>query len=190
MKKQRMQLIILLAALVLLVVGLFGLKKYNQIQEETPEEEIKEVVVDITTEDVIALSYEYEGETYSFEKEDETWYATNDHSLNIDQDTIGYILRNTAPLEATETIENVTDMEQYGLVTDMRMFSFSTITDTYTFYIGDLNSMASAYYICKPSDNKIYMVDSLIVNSFNYTWEDLILVEEVEETFDTETVAE
>lgn len=178
MKKQRMQLIILLAALVLLVVGLFGLKKYNQSQEETPAEENKEVVVDITTEDVTAFSYEYAGGTYSFEKEDGTWYAVGDHSLNIDQDTIAYILRNIAPLKVAETIENVSDMEQYGLATDMRMFSFSTATDTYIFYIGDLNSMASAYYICKPSDNKIYMVDSLIVNSFNYTLEDLIVVEE------------
>lgn len=190
MKKQRMQLIILLAALVLLVVGLFGLKKYNQSQEETPAEENKEVVVDITTEDVTDFSYEYAGETYSFEKVDETWYAANDHSLNIDQDTIAFILRNIAPLEATEIIENVTDMEQYGLATDMRMFSFSTTSETYTFYIGDLNSMASAYYICKPSDNKIYMVDSLIVNSFNYTWEDLIVVEEVEETTSTEETTE
>ena len=186
MKKQRMQLIILLAVLVLLVVGLFGLKKYNQMQEEAPEEAIKEVIVDITAEDITALSYEYEGQTYSFEKEEDTWYALGDYSLNIDQDTIAFILGNIAPLEATETIENVTDMEQYGLATDMRMFSLSSATDVYTFYIGDFNSMASAYYICKPSDNKIYMVDSLIVNSFNYTLEDLVVVEEMVETAQTQ----
>lgn len=183
MKKQKFQLIVLLAALVLLVAGLFGLKQYNQTQEETSEEESAEVLVDITTEDVTAFSYEYEGETYSFEKEDDTWYAVDDHSLNIDQDTIAYILRNIAPLEIMETIEDVTDMEQYGLETDIRMFSLSTASEEYTFYIGDNNSMAGAYYICKPSDTKIYMVDSLIVNSFRYTWDDLMVVEE--ETVET-----
>lgn len=68
----------------------------------------------MNSDDITSFSYVYEGETYAFEKKDETWYYTDDHSLNLNQERIKAMILKVAPLKADQVIENVTDMSQYG----------------------------------------------------------------------------
>lgn len=182
MKKQKTQLLALLFVLLLLVAGWAGLKKYNQIQENAVAKDEGERIVDITSQEVTGFFYEKDGEEYAFEKQEEVWCAVANPEYSIDQSTISYILKNLVPFVAVETIENVTDMEQYGLTGEGMKFGISTETETYTFCVGDKNELAGAYYVCAPSDNTVYMVDSAVVNGFRYTWEDLIQEEESIET--------
>lgn len=171
-------MLVLVLALALLVAAFFGLKQYNKTQSEKGEEETGEVVVDIDKDDVIKLTYDYEGETYTFEKVDDTWYYAEDHSQKITQFLIGNMTSMVAPLKAEQIIENVTDMSQFGLAEPSRTISFETADASYIFEVGDLNSVSKVYYLRQPSETTVYAVQSGVVSIFNKTLEDVVMPEE------------
>lgn len=174
MKKQRNQLLFLVVVMAVLAAGFFALKYYNKKQSEKPEEVIGDVVFDVGEEDILKITYEYSGETNSFEKIDDTWYYTEDHSLDINQYNITSMAEKCAILEVEQTIENVTDMSQYGLDTDARTICFETAEKSYTFKIGDNNAITDIYYIRGFEDSTVYAVSSSIVTVFNYTLDDVV----------------
>lgn len=175
MKKQRIQLLLLLAVLAVLAGGFFGLKQYNKMQAEKPEEVDDTIMlVDISEKNVIRFAYDYEGETYTFEKEDDIWYYTEDRSLDIIQYRMTSMLSNVAPLQVSDVIENVTDMTQYGLKEPSRVIQYETASQSHIFYVGDYNSLADVYYICAPSGTTVYTVSTQVVNGFNYTLDELV----------------
>lgn len=175
MKKQRIQLVLLLAVLAVLAGGFLGLKQYNKMQAEKPEEvDDMVMLVDISAENVIRFAYDYEGETYTFEKEDDIWYYTEDRSLDINQYRMTSMLSNVAPLQVSNVIENVTDMTQYGLKEPSRTIQYETASQSHIFYVGDYNSLADVYYICAPSGTTVYTVSAQVVNGFNYTLDELV----------------
>lgn len=180
MKKQQKQFIILLVILVALAAGFFGLKKYNQLQSEKPEEDEDITVVSLDRDSIVRFAYDNEGETYAFEKEGNTWYYTEDHSLTLNQNRITAMLMKVCPLTASQAIENVTDMTQYGLDQPVKTIQYETENESVILYVGDYNSVAKIHYLCKPSETTVYTVDGQSVNIFDNTLEDLI--EEPEET--------
>ena len=185
MKKQQKQLIILLVVLVALAAGFFGLKQYNQLQSEKPEEDEDITVVNLDRDSIVRFSYDNEGETYAFEKEGDTWYYTEDHSLTLNQNRITAMLAKVCPLTASQAIENVTDMTQYGLDQPAKTIQYETENESVILYVGDYNSVAKIHYLCKPSETTVYTVDGQSVNIFDNTLEDLI-----EEPDETEAVDE
>ena len=186
MKRQRAQLLILVVVLCALAAAFFGIRQYNKLQAQKPAEEEESIfVIDALKEDVTAFSYDYEGEIYSFEKEDETWYAAEDHSLNIKQTRMTSMLGGVMPLTATQIIENVTDLEQYGLVTRQKTITLETEGASYILYVGDKNELTSSYYVSLPSTDIVYVVSSSAINRFNYALEDLIEEEEESSTIES-----
>ena len=180
MEKQSKHLLILLLVLVVLAAAVLGLRHYNNTaQNETEEEETGEVIVDVSEDDVVRLTYDYEGVSYAFEKEDDTWYYADDHSISITQYKITNMIAKVAPLTAQQVIENVTNMTQYGLEDPERTISFETEGASYIFAVGDYNSVSGVYYICKPSENTVYAVSSSVVSIFDKSLEDV--TEETEE---------
>lgn len=190
MKKQSKQLLILLGVLVVLAAAFFGLKQYNKVQseKETEAADADEIVVDEAEEDIIRLTYDYEGETYSFEKEEDTWYYTEDRSVSIAQSFIRNLVYAVAPLEAEQKIENVTDMSQYGLGDSERTIQFETAGTSYIFEIGNYNDVTDVYYISKLSENTVYAVQQGTITVFDKTLEDLIADTETESESAEETV--
>ena len=88
MKKQPKQFFLLLVALVVLVGGYFGLRAYNKASDEKAEQALEEAAVtmiDAKLEAVAAFSYDHNGETYTYEKENGIWYYAPDHSLKLQQ---------------------------------------------------------------------------------------------------------
>lgn len=179
MKKQRRQMFLLLVILIVLLGSFFGLKQYSKMQSELPDEE-ENIIVDMNRDEIIRFSYDYEGETYEFVKEGDTWYYAEDKSLNIKQTDIRLKLMKVEPLTAERVIEDVTDMSQYGLEKPSKTLYFETVDESVMLYVGDYNSVSKVYYICEPSENTVYTVSSPNVTVFNYALEDLI--EEEEET--------
>ena len=146
-------------------------------------------MLDVNSDDITSFSYVYEGETYAFEKKDETWYYTDDHSLNLNQERIKAMILKVAPLKADQVIENVTDMSQYGLADPERTIQYETADRSVIINVGNLNSMTSQYYIAFPSEMKVYVVATNVVTGFNYTLDDLVeeITEETESIEATET---
>ena len=192
MKKKQRQMIGMLLALVVLAAAFLGIRQYNKNASSTTSttEDTQETVLDVNSDDITSFSYVYEGETYSFEKEDDTWYYADDHSLNLKQERIKAMLLKVAPLKVNQVIENVTDMSQYGLTNPERTIQYETADRSVIINVGNLNSMTSQYYIAFPFEMTVYAVTTNVVTGFNYTLDDL-----VEETVETEgetseTVAE
>ena len=180
----------MLLALVVLTAAFLGIRQYNKNASSAASttEDTQETVLDVNSDDITSFSYVYEGETYAFEKEDETWYYTDDHSLNLNQDRIKAMILKVAPLKADQVIGNVTDMSQYGLADPDRTIQYETADRSVIINVGNLNSMTSQYYIAFPSEMKVYVVATNVVTGFNYTLEDLVEeTTEATETAETET---
>ena len=190
MKKKQRQMIGMLLALVVLAAAFLGIRQYNKNASSATSttEDIQETVLDVNSDDITSFSYVYEGETYAFEKKDETWYYTDDHSLNLNQERIKAMILKVAPLKADQVIENVTDMSQYGLADPERTIQYETADRSVIINVGNLNSMTSQYYIAFPSEMKVYVVATNVVTGFNYTLDDLVEeTTEATETAETET---
>ena len=190
MKKKQRQMIGMLLALVVLAAAFLGIRQYNKNASSATSttEDTQETVLDVNSDDITSFSYVYEGETYAFEKKDETWYYTDDHSLNLNQERIKAMILKVAPLKADQVIENVTDMSQYGLANPERTIQYETADRSVIINVGNLNSMTSQYYIAFPSEMKVYVVATNVVTGFNYTLEDLVEeTTEATETAETET---
>lgn len=190
MKKKQRQMIGMLLALVVLAAVFLGIRQYNKniASATSTTEDTQETVLDVNSDDITSFRYVYEGETYAFEKKDETWYYTDDHSLNLNQDRIKAMILKVAPLKADQVIGNVTDMSQYGLADPDRTIQYETADRSVIINVGNLNSMTSQYYIAFPSEMKVYVVATNVVTGFNYTLEDLVEeTTEATETAETET---
>lgn len=180
----------MLLALVVLAAAFLGIRQYNKNASSAASttEDTQETVLDVNSDDITNFRYVYEGETYAFEKKDETWYYTDDHSLNLNQERIKAMILKVAPLKADQVIENVTDMSQYGLADPERTIQYETADRSVIINVGNLNSMTSQYYIAFPSEMKVYVVATNVVTGFNYTLEDLVEeTTEATETAETET---
>ena len=180
----------MLLALVVLAAAFLGIRQYNKNASSATSttEDTQETVLDVNSNDITSFRYVYEGETYAFEKKDETWYYTDDHSLNLNQERIKAMILKVAPLKADQVIENVTDMSQYGLADPERTIQYETADRSVIINVGNLNSMTSQYYIAFPSEMKVYVVATNVVTGFNYTLDDLVEeTTEATETAETET---
>ena len=190
MKKKQRQMIGMLLALVVLAAAFLGIRQYNKNASSATSttEDTQETVLDVNSDDITSFRYVYEGETYAFEKKDETWYYTDDHSLNLNQERIKAMILKVAPLKADQVIENMTDMSQYGLADPERTIQYETADRSVIINVGNLNSMTSQYYIAFPSEMKVYAVTTNVVTGFNYTLDDLVEeTTEATETAETET---
>lgn len=175
MKKQKLQLTVLVIVLIVLGGGYLGLRRYNTVQSQKASEETEgEALTALESEDIIRFSYDYEDEEYTFEKEEDTWYYAADHELSLTQYRLNAIAAKLAALTALDTIEGAEDLTQYGLDEPSRTFSFETEAESYVFYIGDYNELADVYYICKPSGNTVYTVASTVITAFNMDLEDVV----------------
>lgn len=188
MKKQRKQLIILLVVALLLLLGIKGAEYLTEKENEDALNTEMVIVLDLEAEHLTELSYSYEGEEYSFLKKDDTWYAAEDESLAITQYMITAMETKIAPLTATEQIDNVEDLSQYGLAEPARYVKCVADGVTYDIQIGDYNELTGEYYICFNGENTVYTVAEAFVLAFNKTMEDVVeVVEESSEESAEET---
>ena len=190
MKKQKRQLVILLAVLVitpLLLVILAGavpgvryfMEKREAKEAQEAAEQKGDVIIDAAYEDVVKFSYDYEGVNYTFEKEEESWRIAEDHTLNLKEYSIKNILSGVTPLTARQNIEDVTDLGQYGLDQPERTITLDTGSASYILYVGDHNTLTGTYYVSMPSEARVYVVEQTVITRFNQTYEDV--TEEAEE---------
>ena len=188
MKKKKRQILVLLLLLILLGVVFCLIRWKNQQDANKPQEEEESVILmELSEEEIDSLSYDYEGETYSFEKINDVWYLSGDPDRNLTQYYVNSMALNFCPLKAIQKIENVTDMSQYGFSEDtQRKVSVSTKDATYTILIGDMNELTENYYVKLPNEEDVYVVDYTVVSRYNRTPDSITVVEESEENSESE----
>lgn len=196
MRKQSRQFIILAVVLIVLIGGYIGLTQYNSRQQEQEADPMEgEVLVDISRDDILRFSYVYNGETYAFEKvetaaasqedgggAESRWVSTSDASLNLIQSRLNTMAGKLTNITARNLINDVTDMSQYGLEEPANVLHWETDQGSYTYNVGDYNSIGSVYYICEPGSHTVYTVSASLGTGFDYSLEDLIEEEADEST--------
>lgn len=174
MSKSAKVMTVLVIVLLVLVSVLHMVKSFNKLQSEALPEEANITILDIAKEDIIKLTYEYEGETLVFEKTDDVWYYAPDHSLTIAQYMISNILGELAPLQAIQVVEDVDNMAMYGIVDESRVVTFETAEETYSFAIGVYNETTNVSYIAMPGEDDVYVVEGTTVTVFDKSLEDVV----------------
>ncbi|RGG51316.1 DUF4340 domain-containing protein [Roseburia sp. AF20-18LB] len=185
MKKQKKQLIALCILLLICIVAWVGLTKWNKSQEQKKQEEeeaSKVTVTDVNTEDVNAFSYQYNNETLSFVKEDDTWYYEADKSISLDQDTMETLIATTAQLTAEQEIKDYEDLSEYGLETPSNTITLTTGDGTTTLLIGNKNDMLSQYYVKTNQSDSIYLAGSAVYTTYQKGIADLTVTESTEKS--------
>lgn len=185
MDGQKKQFIGICILVVLCVAAYFGLKVYNEKAAEKEQQEAEEKKIEafsIDKEKVNSFSYQVDGNTITFEKEEDIWYCKEDHSISIDQDAISTMLESAAEVTAEQKLENVEDISEYGFDSPTNVLTFEMEDGTRTITIGMQNEITSEYYIMDNNSNAIYVVQTNLNATFSKSVEDVTAEEEEEES--------
>lgn len=191
MKKQKIQLLVLLAVCVLCVGGYFLIRSHDfETKEELPEVS----VTDFNKDDVTELTVSGDNALKLVKGGDSVWTEASIPEEPIQQESVNMLLSEIDNITTSETvIESPEDLSQYGLDEPFRTIT-ATLSDgtTVTIHAGAKSDLLSKYYVKTEGSETVYMVDSYIVEDFAKTPQELIEEEttETESAVETETAAE
>lgn len=180
MKKQKKQMILILALLVVFGAAYAGMRLYNKNQNEKEEKEAEAAKIYVTNEkpeDITAFSYQNGGETLSFVKEDE-WLLQDDKEMKLDQSAVESIVEKLSAVEAEDKVEQSENLEEYGFDSPENILTLTTAQGSATLTIGMQNPVTDQYYLTKSGDDTLYLVESSFPLAFEKTAEELKEAEE------------
>lgn len=185
MKKQKIQMLVIVVILLLCIVAYFLATRYAKQQEQRDKDSETQGQVNLTVidpDDVDAFSYIADGTTYSYTKNKDTWTCENDTSLKMDADSIATLLGNLKKITAAEAIDDYDSIADYGLDQPQNTITVTCGNETTTIDIGDYNEMLQEYYIKISGDDKIYLADSTLKDIFSKKPDTMVQQEESTET--------
>lgn len=156
------------------VLGVVCLAALGAMHLEERREQIKnsgEVILALDSTSVEALSWDYEGNTLSFQKED-SWQYAGDPSFPVSEEKLMELLDSFQSLTAALTIENPEDLSQYGLDSPVCTISL-TAQETYQISLGDYSSLDAKRYL-SIGDGNVYLVEDDPMDVFCATLQELI----------------
>ena len=170
------KLYILVGVLVVACLVTFGVTRYESHKEKIQTSD--EVVMELSTDSVTALSWEYDGQALSFHKEDDTWTYDDDDAFPVDQDKIQERLDLFASFGVAFIIEDPEDLGQYGLSDPTCTINISAEDQDYTILLGDYSTMDSQRYV-SIGDGNVYLVQNDPLDLFDAQLSDLIHNDEI-----------
>ena len=183
MQKQKKQFIILCVILVAFCGIFFGLKAFNQHQEDKKareEEEEKITAFSLSSDEITEFSYQHEGAEIAFVKEDGTWYDKEDRERKITQTAVTSMLSKLENVTASQKLEAPEDLAEYGFDQPQNVIRIKTGEKERTVTIGMYNSITGAYYLMVDGDSNVYLVDGTVYTAFDKSVEDVTEEEEEE----------
>ncbi len=192
MKKQKTQIIVLLAILVLIACSYVGLKNYNTKAEEAESEPAYTALSLGEDEKVTNLKVTNENGEFDLKKQDdETWILTSDESVDVDEDKISTKIESIKTITSDQIVENAENLADYGLEEPSVTIEITLENgDSHTIKIGDYNNVASAYYLMVDDISTIYTVPTTINTNFNFDVAAITAAEEETEEDTTEATTE
>ncbi len=177
MKKKGLPLLIGVVALALLTVLYVMLVRHNT---ETEEEDTTVKVFDLDTGDVAAVRFTLDGEEETFTLKGDTWSLASDAAFEVDSSKMSTLLDTVTAMAATRTLDNVTDLSEYGLDEPVQTMVLTMADGTvYTICWGSSNDMTGDDYVyIKEKEDVVYTVDYSILDALGETLEDYRAQEE------------
>ena len=160
------------------VVACVATLAVTQIAER--KEQIKnsgETILELPSESVQSLSWEYNGEVLSFLK-GEVWIYSEDENFPVSEDKINELLEQFQPLSAAFVIEGVEDYGQYGLDNPVCTIHLTTEEQSYEIKLGDFSKMDSQRYV-SIGDGNVYLVQNDPLDQFDAVLSDMIAHDEM-----------
>lgn len=172
MKKKKWVPILLCAVLLVALCAIyFGLVKHNQKVAEEEEAAATINVLNMTGDDVNALTFTLDGKEETFTLSEDKWVLESDASFNVAKETMDSLVTSIAEMTADRKLENVEDLTEYGLDNPVQKAVLTT-TDgtTHTIYWGTSNSMTSTDYIYVDDQmDTIYTISSTVQSGMSQT---------------------
>ena len=189
MKKQKIQILILLVLCIVCVGGYFIIRNHTF---ETEEETVSVDVTNFNKDDVTELILSGDHEVHLV-KTDDAWTESSlpdGAAHGGDADSIGTMTSAVASLSFGDLVTyNASDLSQYGLEEPFRTITAVLSDGTQVvIYAGNKSDLLSEYYIKVEGDDNVYLVSSNIVTDFDKDPEDFI--DETETETATEETAE
>ena len=151
--KRSERLYVLLGVLAAACAVTFGVSRYQEHKEQI--QATGEIVLEAPSEEVESLSWEYDGQSFSFHK-DGSWIYDGDQAFPVDGEKIAGLLEQFQSFGAAFTIQEPEDLGQYGLDDPVCTISFSTGEESYTISLGDYSTMDAQRYV-SIGDGNVYL---------------------------------
>ena len=179
-KRKKKQLIFIFVCFTMILAAYLGSQYYqNHLPVDDEEDEIS--VLDIDTSLVNEIGITNGEETINLQKDNDTWKCVDDKDFTIDSTKLQVFLDAAGSITSELKIENVKDMDQYGLDHPSLSISLQWDSNLYTIYIGDRNTVAGGVYYLKINDeDTVYTIENYKYNMLNKTKEDFVAEEETE----------
>ncbi|ALP93715.1 DUF4340 domain-containing protein [Intestinimonas butyriciproducens] len=161
---------ILLGLLLAACAATFGVIRYEEHKEVIRNSDA--IVLEIDSDAVQTLSWEYGSETLAFHKED-TWLYDGDAAFPVDEEKIQERLELFRAFGVSFIIEDVEDYGQYGLDKPICTIRLSTADETWEILLGNYSSMDSQRYV-SVGDGNVYLVQNDPLDYFDAGLSDMI----------------
>ena len=178
--RKKTKLYALLGVLLVICAAAFAVSRYQEKKENIKNS--GEVILEIPTDSVTALSWTNESGTFSFTKE-ESWTYDDDAAFPVSGEKVNDMLSQFEAFAAAFTIEDVDDYAQYGLDEPICTINITAGEESCTIKLGDFSKMDEQRYV-SIGDGKVYLVTHDPLDEFDAVLRDMILDDTIPE-FDT-----
>lgn len=170
--KRFKRLYVLMGILVAACVITFAVSRYETYKEDIRNSD--EIILELSPDSVQTLSWEYDGQTLAFHREEESWTYDEDAAFPVDQEKIGDLLSLFESFGVSFIIEDAEDLGMYGLDDPVCTINLTLDGDqAYTVTLGDFSTMDSQRYV-SIGDGNVYLVQTDPLDSFDLELRDLI----------------
>ncbi len=189
MMKRSAKLFIMLGTLAVLVAGAVIQKVFFPAEPDVGLSEdggssVQYAANDVVAENVTTFTYEKDGESLSFKKNEEVWVLDEENAPTIDGDLISAMVSAIASPGGKNKMENVPseNLASYGLADPALSVTVHEGARVRTYLFGSYNKTAKEYYFCdKAIPDTVFTVPSSSFEAFAHTLEELIVHEKLPE---------
>ena len=161
MKNRKKALIIAIICLAAAAVLYLLVVKLSQRSEDADSSDDSLVISSVDSGQITAISYEKDGKSLSFRKEDGTWYNAEDKSFPVDQDSLTTMTNALGAVSATRKLDSPEDLSEYGLDSPVLTVRYMASDGKEAeFTVGDTNDAAGGSYLKISGDDAVYLVAS------------------------------
>ena len=171
------RLSVLLCVLVIFCALTLGVSKYEERKEKIKNSD--EIILELNSEDVTELSWEYESETLAFHK-DENWLYDKDEHFPVNEEKINQLIENFRSFGVSFIIEDAEDLSQYGLSDPLCTIHIGLKEGSYEISLGNYSEMDEERYV-SIGDGNVYLVKDDPLDSFDIELNDMIQHDEIPE---------
>ena len=164
---------VLLGVLVVACIATFALTHYEEEQEQIKNSDA--IILEIPTDSVTSLSWEYEEEgSLSFHKGEDGWLYDEDEAFPVSEEKVHDILSEFEAFGVSFIIENVEDYSQYGLDEPEMTYHIGTEEASYDMKLGAFSTMDQQRYV-DIGDGNVYLVSEDPMDYVSSALSDMIL---------------